>query len=329
MRPITTKSIDTPYLMFAEGGGISLSTSNHKQSLKMSSKRVTRHGVSAGGESSLKGILKEGRGGVEGSSVLPPNFRPMVALLEGRDCSVEMSILKDVATVAFCDATSIAEIHQKVFLESWGIFLWDRIQLTAEELEKFRSLKVIVKIGPGVENVDLEAAAQKQIAVCNVDGYGIEEAADTTIGMILNLFRRINWFDKMVKDGNDFKNFENIEEEGGICSRIRGHILGLIGLGRVGVAVALRAKAFGFNVIFFDPYLEDGYENSYGLTRVHNMTELLVQSHCVSLHCGLRGIDSPIINDYTIHLMRPGAFLVNVSHRRLVDEVSVAKALYR
>ena len=78
--------------------------------------------------------------------------------------------------------------------------------------------------------------------------------------------------------------------------------------GRVGTAVALRAKAFGFNVIFYDPYLPDGIEKSLGLTRVYTLQDLLFQSDCVSLHCTLNEHNHHLINEYTIKQMRPGEF---------------------
>lgn len=84
------------------------------------------------------------------------------------------------------------------------------------------------------------------------------------------------------------------------CARIRGDTLGLVGLGRIGSAVALRAKAFGFNVIFYDPYLPDGIDKSLGLTRVYTLQELLFQSDCVSLHCTLNEHNHHLINEFTI-----------------------------
>lgn len=77
----------------------------------------------------------------------------------------------------------------------------------------------------------------------------------------------------------------------------------------MGTAVALRAKAFGFNVIFYDPYLPDGIEKSLGLTRVYTLQDLLFQSDCVSLHCTLNEHNHHVFNDFTIKQMRPGKFL--------------------
>ncbi|KAF2343282.1 D-isomer specific 2-hydroxyacid dehydrogenase NAD-binding domain, partial [Trinorchestia longiramus] len=96
---------------------------------------------------------------------------------------------------------------------------------------------------------------------------------------------------------------------------------------RIGSAVALRAKAFGFNVTFYDPYLPDGIEKSLGLTRVYTLQELLYQSDCVSLNCTLNEHNNHLINDYTIKQMRPGAFLVNTARGALIDENALAAAL--
>ena len=91
--------------------------------------------------------------------------------------------------------------------------------------------------------------------------------------------------------------------------------------------MALRAKAFGFNVIFYDPYLPDGIEKSFGLERVYTLQDLLFKSDCVSLHCTLNEHNHHLINEYTIKQMRPGAFLVNTARGGLVDEAALAMAL--
>eukprot|EP00064_Thunnus_orientalis_P018083 superscaffoldBa00004048_g18174 len=184
--------------------------------------------------------------------------RPLVALLDGRDCTVEMPILKDLATVAFCDAQSTQEIHEKVLNEAVGAMMYHTITLTREDLEKFKALRIIIRIGSGYDNIDIKAAGE---------------------------------------------------------------------LGRSGQAVAMRAKAFGFNTIFYDPYLQDGLERSLGVQRVYTLQDLLYQSDCVSLHCNLNEHNHHLINDFTIKQMRQGAFLVNSARGGLVDEKALAQAL--
>jgi C-terminal binding protein len=270
---------------------------------------------------------------IDGASIRGPipngplHSRPLVALLDGRDCSVEMPILKDVATVAFCDAQSTSEIHEKVLNEAVGALMWHTINLTKEDLEKFKNLRIVVRIGSGVDNIDVKAAGELGIAVCNVPGYGVEEVADSTLGLILNLYRRTYWLANLVKEGKKITGPEQLKEAAYGCARIRGDTLGIVGLGRIGSAVALRAKAFGFNVIFYDPYLPDGIEKSFGLERVYTLQDLLFKSDCVSLHCTLNEHNHHLINEYTIKQMRPGAFLINTARGGLIDEASLAMAL--
>jgi len=274
--------------------------------------------------------------------------RPLVALLDGRDCAIEMPILKDMATVAFCDAQSTSEIHEKVLNEATAALVWHAITLKKEDLIKFKNLKLIVRIGSAYDNIDIKAAGEQGIAVSNVPSQYVEEMADTTLSMILNLYRRTAWLAQAVKEGKRVSTPEQIREVAAGCARIRNETLGIVGLGQVGMAVAIRAKVFGFNVMFFDPYLSDGIDkvlgkniqnktcrrnsNIYflfclGLTRVFTLQDLLYRSDCVTLHCSLNEHNHHLINDFTIKQMRPGAFLVNVSRGGLIDEVALAMAL--
>ncbi|KAG3292931.1 CTBP2-like [Ictidomys tridecemlineatus] len=243
--------------------------------------------------------------------------RPLVALLDGRDCTMEKPILKDLATVAFCDAQSTQEIHEKVLNEAVGAMMYHTITLTREDLEKFKALRVIVRIGSGydnVDNVDIKAAA-------------VEETADSTICHILNLYGRNTWLYQALREGTRVQSVEQIREVASGAARIRGETLGLISFGRTGQAVAVRAKAFGFSVIFYDPYLQDGIQRPLDVQRVYTLQDLLYQSYCVSLHCNLNEHNHHLTNDFTIKQMRQGAFLVNAARGGLVDEKALAQAL--
>ncbi|CAG13338.1 unnamed protein product [Tetraodon nigroviridis] len=271
----------------------------------------------------------------------PMHPRPLVALLDGRDCTVEMPILKDLATVAFCDAQSTQEIHEKVLNEAVGAMMYHTITLTREDLEKFKALRIIIRIGSGYDNIDIKAAgelgrnarvglaqqAPRRIAVCNIPSAAVEETADSTVCHILNLYRRNTWLYQALREGTRVQSVEHIREVASGAARIRGETLGLIGFGRTGQAVAVRAKVFGFNVIFYDPYLQDGLERSLGVQRVYTLQDLLYQSDCVSLHCNLNEHNHHLINDFTIKQMRQGAFLVNTARGGLVDEKALAQAL--
>ncbi|XP_030807445.1 C-terminal-binding protein 2 [Camarhynchus parvulus] len=254
----------------------------------------------------------------------PMHPRPLVALLDGRDCTVEMPILKDLATVAFCDAQSTQEIHEKVLNEAVGAMMYHTITLTREDLEKFKALRVIVRIGSGYDNIDIKAAGELGRSVCNIPAV---EGGTRLLRPRLNLYRRNTWLYQALREGTRVQSVEQIREVASGAARIRGETLGLIGFGRTAQAVAVRAKAFGFNVIFYDPYLQDGIERSLGVQRVYTLQDLLYQSDCVSLHCNLNEHNHHLINDFTIKQMRQGAFLVNTARGGLVDEKALTQAL--
>ena len=110
--------------------------------------------------------------------------------------------------------------------------MWHTIQLTKEDLEKFKALRIVVRIGSGVDNIDVKAAGEMGIAVCNVPGYGVEEVADSTLCLILNLYRRTFWLANMVKEGKKITGPEQLKDAAFGCARIRGDTLGIVGLGK-------------------------------------------------------------------------------------------------
>jgi C-terminal binding protein len=286
---------------------------------------------------------------------VPPQQRPLVALLDGRDCSIEMPILKDIATVAFCDAQSTNEIHEKVLNEAQAALLYNTINLNKEDLLKFKALKLIVRIGFDFDNIDIKAAADLNIAVCNVAGYCVEECADTTLSMILNMFRRTHWLANGVQTKltsvkqqviNNYSSNSSTPTTSSIlasivpstpeqtrdlaqgCLRVRGQTLGIVGFGKIGIAVAQRAKAFGFNILFYDPFATDGLDKSIGnVTRCSSLNDLLQQSDCVTLHAQLNEQTYHLMNEQTFKQMKSGSFLVNTAQSALIDEMALANAL--
>uniref|UniRef100_A0A6Q2X3G9 C-terminal-binding protein 2 n=2 Tax=Esox lucius TaxID=8010 RepID=A0A6Q2X3G9_ESOLU len=317
----------SPQMMRKAGGPTSdgaLGTAMQSQSAAAASQKLSRRtgppvivSTMASPDTSIRPQIMNG----------PMHPRPLVALLDGRDCTVEMPILKDLATVAFCDAQSTQEIHEKVLNEAVGAMMYHTITLTREDLEKFKALRIIIRIGSGYDNIDIKAAGEMGIAVCNIPSAAVEETADSTLCHILNLYRRNTWLYQALREGTRVQSVEQIREVASGAARIRGETLGLIGFGRSGQAVAVRAKVFGFNVIFYDPYLQDGLERSLGVQRVYTLQDLLYQSDCVSLHCNLNEHNHHLINDFTIKQMRQGAFLVNSARGGLVDEKALAQAL--
>ncbi|CAL8129560.1 unnamed protein product [Orchesella dallaii] len=263
------------------------------------------------------------------SAVTRP-IRPIVAQFEERDCTYEMNILGSIAQVEFCNAKNVGEIHDpRVLHEAVGIFVRNGIQLGKEELAKFEALKFIVKIGSGLTKIDLKSAGEMGIAVSHITGFGIEEAADSALRMILNCFRRTLSLQKSLTRGylKDCRSERTRSIASQHCIRVRGKTLGLIGFGQVAKAVAVRAVIFGLKVMFYDPYITNGNEISYGIVRAKNLGDLLTQSDCVSLHCSLKMQNYFLVDATTIQLMRHGACLVNISDESLIENSALANGL--
>ncbi|KRY32747.1 C-terminal-binding protein [Trichinella spiralis] len=255
------------------------------------------------------------------------NRKPLVALLDGRDCTYEMPILKDIATVAFCDAQTTSEVHERVLNEAFAALLWHGMSLNRDDLLQYKALKVIVRIGSDVDNIDIKAAGDLGITVCNVPGIDVDEVADSTLCLILNLYRRTYWLANAVSNGKHIFGPEMIREAASGTVRIRGQTLGIVGFGCVGTAVALRAKVFGFNVIFYDPAVADGTDKVFDIKQMSTLKDLFAQADCITLHCPLTPSSYHIINESSIMQMKQNAMIVNVSRGALVDEIALARAL--
>jgi C-terminal binding protein len=106
-----------------------------------------------------------------------------------------------------------------------------------------------------------------------------------------------------------------------------GIILGIVGLGRIGTAMANRAKCLGFDVVFFDPYKQDGYDKALGIRRASSIDDLLAQSYVVSLHCPLNDDTYGLINAGTLARMQRGSFLVNTARGSVIDTSALLDAI--
>ena len=200
--------------------------------------------------------------------------------------------------------------------------------MDSTQLDRCKKLRVVARHGVGFDNIDTEHAGKLGICVCNVPDYGVEEVADTALSHILGLFRQTTFLYEALRSGDCIGTYEDTVSAAKFSRRIRGKILGLIGIGMIGIAVAQRAKVFGFKVIFYDPFIRAGLDKAIGdLERVLSLEELVQRSDCVSLHCALTEENRHVINERILRLFKKEAFLVNVSRGALIDECALARAL--
>jgi len=180
-------------------------------------------------------------------------------------------------------------------------------------------LKVIARAGIGVDNIDLEAATVAGIPVVNAPIGNTVAAAEHTMALMLSLARNVPQAYASMKNG-EWKRSAYMGVE------VRGKVLGVVGLGRVGTEVAIRAKAFGMKLVAYDPFVSPDYASRLG-AQVVSLDELLVSSDFITLHTPLTPNTNKLIGSRELSLMKPDARLINVARGELVDEAALLEAL--
>lgn len=234
----------------------------------------------------------------------------------------ERRVLEGRAEVVALEARSEEELQGRIE-EADALMIYHFFRLGAATIEKLQRCRIIVRPGVGYDNVDIEAARKRGIPVCNVPDYGTEEVADSALGMLLSLARGSHFLNSRLRRGEGLWTVEQATP----IPRLRGRVLGLVGCGRIGSAVALRARSFGFDVVFYDPHIPDGVDKALGIRRVDTLEELLVQSHLLSLHCPLTSETRGLIGRDQLAQMPRGAVLVNTSRGGTVETSAVVAAL--
>jgi D-3-phosphoglycerate dehydrogenase/C-terminal binding protein len=234
----------------------------------------------------------------------------------------ERRIFGDLADVVALNAMSEDDLVGKIE-EADALMLYHFISLTAKTISRLKTCKLIVRCGVGYDNVDHQVAREHGIAVANVPDYGTEDVADSAVGMMLALTRGIHYLNSRLKRAEGPWIYTQTQP----LHRLRGRVFGIIGIGRIGTATALRAKALGMDVVYYDPYVPQGRDKSLGVRCAESLDELLAHAYVVSLHCPLTPETKHIINRQTLAKMRPGSYLVNTARGGTVDVLAVLDAI--
>ncbi|MBI1839535.1 MAG: C-terminal binding protein [Verrucomicrobia bacterium] len=233
---------------------------------------------------------------------------------------VERSVIGDAADVTYQLCEGEAGVVGPM-VDADALVVWHNTAITEEGIGRLKHCRAIIRNGVGYDTVDLAAARKRGIAVCNVPDYGTEEVADHAIALTLALCRQLFPLDQEAKRlGWSIR----VEPK---LRRLRELTFGVVGLGRIGTAAALRAKALGFRTVFYDPYVRNGADKALGLTRVRSLEELLKQVDVVSLHCPLSAETRHLIAARELALMKPSAFVVNTARGAIIRKTDILAAL--
>lgn len=205
-----------------------------------------------------------------------------------------------------------------------GILTWHVLRYGPKEVARLKRCRIIVRAGVGYDHIDLQATAAAGIPVSNTPDYGTMEVADHALAMALVLGRGLlHYHTELLADPRGaFNSARSMGQR-----RLSGQTFAVLGIGRIGTAAALRAKAFGFRVLCFDPYAPRGTERALGIERVDSLRELLAQADILSLHAPLTEETRNIINRESLGWLKRGAILVNTARGGLVDPALVVEAI--
>jgi D-3-phosphoglycerate dehydrogenase / 2-oxoglutarate reductase len=193
------------------------------------------------------------------------------------------------------------------------------VKVDARVLEPATRLRVIGRAGVGVDNIDLDAATKKGIAVMNTPGANAVAVAEHTFGLMLAMARHLCRADALMHAGKwEKKTLEGTE--------LRGKTLGIVGLGRVGLEVAKRARTFQMTIVAHDPFVSSGVARDLEI-RMASLDEIYATADYITLHVGLTPQTVGMINGAAIRKMKRGMRLVNCARGELVDEAALAEAL--
>lgn len=200
-----------------------------------------------------------------------------------------------------------------------GVIVRSGTRITRESLARADRLRVIGRAGVGVDNIDVDAATERGIAVLNAPSGNTISAAELAFALLLAIVRRVPAADASMRRGEwDRKSFNGTE--------LYGKTLGLIGSGRIGTEVGKRARAFGMVVLAYDPFLTKERAESLEI-ELCSLTDLLARADVVSLHVPLTEATAGMIGEKELSSMKRGSYLVNAARGGVVDEAALHRAL--
>ena len=231
------------------------------------------------------------------------------------DDSVERGIFGSDVNILFRDTKELSELSDADCAAADGLMIL-RQAVTAADFARFTQLRCVVRMGVGYDRIDRVAAAAHQVMVCNVPDYGTTEVADHAIALVLALRRGLLLHHHAQRQTPPAP-WAVIRDP--MVRRADVQTFGIVGMGRIATAVALRAKAFGYRVVFFDPYVPNGLDRALGISRVATIEDLLRQSDTLSVHAPLTVETRGMLNRERLSLLPKGAVVVNTARGPIID----------
>lgn len=244
-----------------------------------------------------------------------------IVILDGKTLGcLKFDRLNEFGNITYYDTTSNDEVVERI--KDAHIILTNKVVLNKDNLVYAKNLELICETATGFNNIDIEYAKDNNIAVTNVAGYSTNTVAQHTFACLLNLYDKISYYDKFVKNGDYTRSglFTNLDRP---FNDLEGKTYGIIGLGAIGRKVATIAEAFGMNVIY---YSTSGKNNNSDYKRVE-FDDLLKLSDVISIHAPLTDATKGLIDYENMKKMKKSAVLINMGRGPIVKEDDLARAI--
>lgn len=198
---------------------------------------------------------------------------------------------------------------------------------TREVMEACPKLKVVSRLGVGVDSIDLDAATELGVLACNVPGVNTTEVADHAVAMLLSMTRCLHDAIASTRQGQWRDNPRSAGNYANSVRRIAGHVVGIVGFGNIGQAFATRIRGFGpAEIIAHDRFVPQTTGDLFGV-RMVDFEELLERSDYITIHCAATAETRHLFNSNTLGKLKPTAMLVNTARGPIVDGKALAAAL--
>lgn len=244
-----------------------------------------------------------------------------IVVLDGNTLgNMNYSLLEEFGSLKVYGMTKEDEVLERI--KEANIILTNKVVINEDNLKECKNLELICEMATGFNNIDIEYAKKKNIAVTNVAGYSTNTVVQHTFAILLHLYDRIKYYDEFVKSGNYSNSgmFTNLDRP---YNDLAGKTWGIIGLGAIGRGVAKVCEVFGMNVIY---YSTSGKNNNSSYKRV-DLEELLKTSDIISIHAPLNENTKGLMNYENISKMKREAFLVNMGRGPIIVEEDLARAI--
>ena len=230
-----------------------------------------------------------------------------------------VQLLKDEADWTVITHDQLTNGLEAALPDADALIVRSAVDVNAHVLRGAGKLRVIGRAGVGVDNIDLEAATKAGIAVMNTPGANAVAVAEHTIALMLALARHLSRADSTTRAGKwEKKSLQGTE--------LRGKTLGIVGLGRIGMEVAKRAKAFEMTIVAHDPFVSASLAREQGI-QLAELNEVYATADYLTLHVGLTPQTTGMINEKSLAKMKKGVRIINCARGELLEEAAVAAAL--